>query len=346
MMKLLNKLTLSILLMVLFAAVGLAQENDVSPLFAITDPMEIRLSFSIKELKKEKQDSVYFPSMVHYKVPGGEWDSLTMNLRARGNFRRNTCFFPPVRIKIKKKDAKGTLFEGNTNLKLVVPCQSGKADIDLLMKEYLCYKLSEHVIPYHFNTRLANLTLIDISGKNPKTYQLKGFFIEDDDVVAKRHNSKIAKGRQIVPLRQEALSSVRIDFFEFMIANTDWSAMAQHNIKLMQKNDTNEYIPIPYDFDMSGLVNANYAVTSELLKISNVRQRMYRGFCRTPEVFEQVRAEFIEKEAQIMKSVDDLSSELNPKEIADIKLFLGEFFTILKSDKLFNAQILSQCRTI
>lgn len=345
-MRTLHKILLPVIVFFLSFGIGIAQENDISALFENQETMEVRFSYSIKALKKEKEDSVYFPSMVHYKVPGQEWDSLTMNLRARGNFRRNNCFFPPVRIKIKKKEAKGTLFEGNTNLKLVVPCQSGKTDLDLLMKEYLCYKVSEPVIPYHFNTRLANLTLVDISGKNPKTYQVKGFFIEDDDVVAKRHNSKIAKGRQIVPVRQEALSSVRVDFFEFMIANTDWSAMAQHNIKLMQTNDTKEYIPIPYDFDMSGLVNANYAITSELLPISNVRQRMYRGFCRTPEVFEQVRAEFIEKEAQIMKSLENLSSELNPKEIADIKLFLGEFFTILKSDKLFNAQILSQCRTI
>ncbi|SMD41940.1 hypothetical protein SAMN00777080_0475 [Aquiflexum balticum DSM 16537] len=343
-MRTLHKISLPFIVFFLSFVLGVAQENDISPLFENQETMEIKLSYSIKALKKEKQDSVYFPSVVHYKVPGEEWDSLTMNLRARGNFRRNNCFFPPIRIKIKKKDAKGTLFEGNNNLKLVVPCQSGKADIDLVMKEYLCYKLSEPVIPYHFKTRLANLTLIDISGKNPKTFEVKGFFIEDDDVVAKRHNSKIAKDRQIVPLRQQALSSVRIDFFEFMIANTDWSAMAQHNIKVMQTNDTKEYIPIPYDFDMSGLVNANYAVTSELLSISNVRQRIYRGFCRTPEDFEQVRAEFIEKESQIMKSVDDLSSELNPKDIADIKLFLGEFFNILKSDKLFNEQILSQCR--
>jgi hypothetical protein len=344
-MRTLHKISLPFIILFLSFGLGVAQENDISALFENQETMEIKFSYSIKALKKEKQDSVYFPSMVHYKVPGGEWDSLTMNLRARGNFRRNNCFFPPIRIKIKKKDANGTLFEGNTNLKLVVPCQASNADLDLLMKEYLCYKLSEHVIPYYFNTRMANLTLIDISGKNPKTFEVKGFFIEDDDVIAKRHNSKIAKDRQIVPLRQQALASVRVDFFEYMIANTDWSTMAQHNIKVMQTNDTKEYIPIPYDFDMSGLVNANYAITSNLLPISNVRQRIYRGFCRTPEDFEQVRAEYIEKESQIMKSVDDLSAELNPKEIEDIKAFLEEFFNILKSDKLFNDQILSQCRT-
>ena len=40
-------------------------------------------------------------------------------------------------------------------------------------------------------------------------------------------------------------------------------------------------IPIPYDFDFSGLVDAPYATPPDVLKIANVRQRFYRGYCAT-----------------------------------------------------------------
>jgi hypothetical protein len=343
MLRLLNKLTLTILFLSLFSGIGLAQKNDVSPLFSEKDPMQIRLNFSIKEMKKEKDDTVYFPSYLHYVNPSGTWDSLKIDMRARGNFRRAKCFFPPIRVKIKKKDAEGTIFEGNKNLKLVVPCQAVSAHNDLVLKEYLCYKLYEPVSPYYFETRLANLTLVDESGKSPKSYEVKSFWIEDDDVVAKRHGGKIAKESQVLPQRMQPLAATRQDFFAFMIANTDWSSMVQHNIKVMQM-ENKDYIPLPYDFDMSGLVNANYATTSELLPISNVRQRLYRGFCYSEEMLQQVRQEYLALEPEIMAMVDNLEIGLNPKEIPDFKKYLGEFFVILKNDRLFKDQVLSKCR--
>ncbi len=36
---------------------------------------------------------------------------------------------------------------------------------------------------------------------------------------------------------------------------------------------------VPYDFDSSGLVNAHYAAPPEGLRVRNIRQRLYRGFC-------------------------------------------------------------------
>ena len=33
----------------------------------------------------------------------------------RGNFRRSTCYYPPIKVDFKKKQTKGTVFEGHKN---------------------------------------------------------------------------------------------------------------------------------------------------------------------------------------------------------------------------------------
>ena len=175
----------------------LAQKESITPLFAHQEPIVLKLNFSIKEVKKIKSDTIYTPSFMHYKTEQGNWDSLKIGLRARGNFRRANCSFPPLRLKIKKADYEKTPFAGNRNLKLVIPCQSQKSYSDLVVKELMCYKIYEAISTYHFNTRFADLTLIDGKGKQAKTYTLASFFIEDDDLVAKRFKGKIADKTKI-----------------------------------------------------------------------------------------------------------------------------------------------------
>lgn len=343
-MKTLTKKLSIVLLIGILQGTALAQSTDVTPLFASKEPLEVKLGFAIKEVKKITNDTIYSPTVLHYKDASGKWDSIKIDLRARGEFRRKNCFFPPIRIKMKKKDVEGSLFTGNKSLKLVVPCQTAKSANDLIMREYLCYKLYEPITPYIFNTRMVNLTLSDLSGKTPKVYELKAFFIEDDGLVAKRFNAKMVKDTQLHPMRIQDTTSVRHDFFEYMISNTDWSSMAQHNIKVMQL-PSKDYIPLAYDFDMAGLVNAPYAQVSELTGAESVRDRVYRGFCRTEGLFQHVRAEFIAKEANIMNALNAKEVDMNPKELEGARKYLGEFFNILKNDKSFKENILSKCRT-
>jgi hypothetical protein len=321
-----------------------AQDNTPSPLFASENPVDIELRFSIREVKKITNDSVYTPSVMKFKNDQGQWDSMKIEIRARGNFRRNNCYFPPLRIRMKKKDNEKTVFAGNKSLKLVVPCQTSKQYDDLILKEYLCYQLYEPVTPYHFHTRMINLTLIDQSSKQPKTYIVKAFFIEDDDKVAKRFNGKIEEDIKLHPLRLKDTVSTTHDFFEYMIANTDWSTAGLHNAKVIKLNPT-DYVPLPYDFDMAGLVNAPYSTVSETLPISSVRERIYRGFCRPEPIFQYVRADYLKKESEIMNIISTNSMGIAPKELAGIQKYIGEFYSILKNDRSFKDNILSKCRT-
>ena len=70
-------------------------------------------------------------------------------------------------------------------------------------------------------------------------------------------------------IQRPAASSLRLDFFQYMIANTDFSTQFLHNIKAIQTKN-GRFIPIAYDFDMSGVVNAPYATFDEKLGIKSV----------------------------------------------------------------------------
>jgi hypothetical protein len=115
-------------------------------------------------------------------------------LKGRGNFRLRECYFPPLWIKIKKSESKGILFEGNKKLKLVLPCYTQRDNSDLILKEYLCYKLYEEITPYAFRTRLVNIDLTELRGKKEKKFQVKGILIEDLDKVAKRMDCETGRG--------------------------------------------------------------------------------------------------------------------------------------------------------
>lgn len=318
------------------------QKPDVPVLFTEQTPIILSTAFSFREVKKSKSDSVYFPAYLKYKNKDGGWDSIAMEVRARGHFRRQNCFFPPTRLKFKKKNTENTPFAGNKNFKLVLPCQTAKSANELIVKEYLAYKLLEPLTPYYLNTRLVDLELTDSGGK-PKTYQVKAFLIEDDDLVANRFDAKVIE-QPLHPLQLKDTAAVINDIFQYMIGNTDWSAAMQHNTKVIQLKN-NDKIPMAYDFDMAGLVNAPYSTVNETLPISNVQERLYRGFCRNEAVVQYGRSVFLKHESDLMKVIEQHQSYFSPAEFAGINKYMAEFFYVMHDDKRFTDAIVRACRT-
>jgi hypothetical protein len=321
-----------------------AQNPDVTPLFQGDQALDMKLTVSIKDIKKKTNDSTYLPSMLYVKNAAGGWDSTAAKVRARGIFRRKNCYFSPIRVKIAKKDAKGTVFEGNKSLKLVMPCMNNNAKNALVLREYICYKMFEQLTPYYFNTRLINLDFTEADGKKAKNFQLAAFFIEDDDLVAKRHHAKVMDKLNLHPKGLNDTSALRHDFFQLMIANTDWSTTFLHNAKVIFQ-EPRKYIPLAYDFDMSGFVNPPYAEVNVDLGITSIRDRLYRGFCRAEGPTQAVRKEYLAAEPKVMGVLANYEQAAGPKEYADMKGYVSEFFGILKDDKKFKEVILDGCRT-
>jgi hypothetical protein len=286
-------------------------------------------------------------SDLSYKLEDGSWGTLAVKIRTRGNNRLKKCYFPPIKIKIKKSIAEGTLFEGNKKLKLVLPCLRQKDKNDNVVKEYMAYKLYELISPYHYKTRMVSIDFTEIKGNKTKPRKLKGFLIEDISKTADRHNLNVLDNF-IHPLNQDAVCSVQNDFFQYMIGNTDFSIAYRHNEKLLFVDK--KVIPVPYDFDMSGFVDASYSVVSvvqnEKLNISDVKQRLFRGFKRDESIFRQVRQEFLDNKVQIIEIVNSFESSFDdPKEFTRAKNYIAGFFEVMMNDKKFNRNILSVART-
>lgn len=336
-------MTVLTLALCLFPQLVQSQEEKVSKLFRDDTPLDVRISYSFQQIKKNSPSKTYAKTYFGYKNEDGTWDSVQVEVRARGNFRQARCVFAPIKIKIPKKDRKGTILAGNKSLKLVLPCQNAKYSSDLVVKEYLCYKLYEPISPYFFHTRLVNITVTDVQAKNSKSYQLKGILVEDDTEIAERFGAELKPDAEINPFRHHDTTSVNLDFFQYMIANTDWSSYYQHNIQMMQLPNK-QYIPLAYDFDMAGLVDAPYATVSDAIPINSVRERYFRGLCRTDELYSFARNYFLGKEQEIMEAFRYIDGQIDPREIEKSKNYLNGFFKTLKNDTYFKTEILMNCR--
>ncbi len=316
------------------------QKSDL--LFKDQTPLKIKLSVSNDALRLETDDTTYIKTSLSY-YHEQKWQNINISIRARGNFRRSKCYFPPTKIKIKKSKAKQTLFQGNKRLKLVLPCLLEEEKNDNVIQEFIAYKFYEKIAPYHFKTRKVDIEFNEVDGDKIISHSLKGFLIEDDKRVAERHGGKIHE-KYVHPKAMDHLTSVQNSFFQFMIGNTDFSVAYQHNGKLLSIDG--EIYPLPYDFDLSGLVDASYATVSSRFGIKSVRQRKYRGFKREGNYVEKVRAQFRDNKAEFLKIVEKQEPEFElPSEYETTRDFLMSFYEVIEENEKFEKQIIKDLRT-
>ena len=323
------------------------KSEKVTKLFKTQEILPIKLNYSNKDLKNKTNDSTFIKTDLSYKLEDGTWKTFEVDLRARGYFRRRTCYFQQIKIEIKKSVAKETLFKGNKKLKLVLPCLKRYDMNDNIIKEFMAYKLFEIISPYHLKTRIVSVDFTETRGKKTIDHKLKGFLIEDDKKVADRFSGRVFKGK-MHPLGMDTITSVRCSFFQYMIGNTDFSTAYQHNQKLIYIDK--KVHPVPYDFDMCGLVDANYAVVSLVQKeefpITEVTERIYRGFKRDDKIFQQIRNEYLNNKDKFFEIIDSFKHDFDdPKEFANARKYISEFFDILENDYQFKSKIISAART-
>lgn len=339
--------SLGLTFLFLFLSTGLfAQEKEKkeTKLFEEDQPLPVKLHLSFKKLKKESNDSTYIPVAFSYKNEEGSWVELDAGIKKRGAFRLANCYFPPIKVKIPKKKAKGTPFRSDRKLKIVLPCQRDKNNNDNIIKEYWAYQLYEILSPYHFRTRLLDVELTEERGKKVITHQLKGLVIEHIDEVAKRYDAK--EHRRGVPDEyHDPEAALRHNYFQYMIGNWDFHTQQPHNVKLIYKDNTT--IPIPYDFDLCGLVNPKYAFVPDWLNkqtgIEHVTQRVYRGHKRPEGSCTLVRDEFLAKRDEIKALAARMEKHFeDPMMYQTAVEYLDEFYSILTNPKMYDRLILTE----
>jgi hypothetical protein len=120
-----------------------------------------------------------------------------------------------------------------------------------------------------------------------------------------------------------------MSMFQYMIGNTDYSIMQLHNVIMLDDARGIRYT-VPYDFDYSGLVGAHYAVPAKELNLPSVRERMYRGPCKTEAEVDEALKPFRERQAELLALPASLSAHgLDEGTRRNTEKYLGEFFDLI-----------------
>ena len=283
---------------------------------------------------------------MRYADKGQLPDSVSVQLRARGVFRKTNCYFVPLKLTFEKTEISGTPLAGHKELKLVLPCLIGTLADDYVLKEYLAYKLFETVSPYYYRTRLVEMHFTELKGRRKRDHERMGFLIEDHGTLARRLKGQ--RYRQNLPAQmQDPRASLVNNLFEFAIGNTDFSLRLQHNQRLYYIDG--RYISIPYDFDMAGLVNAPYAEVSNVQTLdfppSTVTERAYKGYKRDTTLLQEVREDFLQAKPAMMEELEVLEPYFKDRDqYEEARKYLLSFYTILEDDKKFEREILRRMR--
>jgi hypothetical protein len=271
------------------------------------------------------EDPDYHEGTLVYYNSAGTRKEIEVEARARGGFRKNpeNCNFPLLKLKFKKKNVEGTVFEGLKDIKMVTHCQNGIADYEqYLLQEYLIYKSYNIHTPLSLNTRLARIHYLDIQRSND-TLTRYAFFLENPEDMASRNGGELLEleTAREDKLDQEQLAKMAI--FNYMIINTDYSVPIMHNVILVSRDYFEPPLPVPYDFDWSGLINIPYD-SPYVTYLSESPVRDYKGPCLKMKELENILSEFELKRRQVFALFIDfpyLDDEKKSRNIQDLHLF-------------------------
>jgi hypothetical protein len=274
---------------------------------------------------RDPKSTKRFPGTI--QVPGdGGVQPIPVQVSARGHARRDprVCSVVPIRLEFAKNDLAGTVFEGQKELKLVTHCDNSSDGEQGVLTEYLTYLIFNAFTPRSFRARLVRVTYVD--PKRDKAPEPRyGVLLENDDDVARRMEGRsyTMPNRHFNFIERESLMMMTL--LQYMIGNTDYSIMALHNVKLVQTPDMKIY-STTYDFDYSGLVNTGYGAVDKRLGLTSVRDRMYRGPCKTMPEFAPFLERITAKKDEVLALIDQIP-DMKPARRKDARDYLGEFFS-------------------
>jgi hypothetical protein len=299
-------------------------------LFQSAVPLEVTLKANFNAVNRDRDENSTrrFPGTLIVTDDEAKTGPIAVNLGTRGHFRlrQTSCSFVPLRVEFDRASARGTMFEGPSALKLVTHCRDNKAYEQYTLREYLVYRIFNLLTPRSFRARLAKATYVDSASGKPLVTRY-GMFLEDDDDVARRLDGRIAELFNASFSELDAESQTLMFLFEYMIGSTDMSIIKLHNIRLVQDRARVLY-PVPYDFDLSGLVDTSYALVDKRLGIASVRERLYRGPCRTQAELEPALAKFRATRTAVLALYDSLP-DLDPGYRRDARKYLEEFYALI-----------------
>lgn len=329
-------------------------------LFESHEILEVTLRADLAALRGDRTESPDRRAVVSVVDEGGSPRDVALVVRTRGAFRLDpaNCSFPPLRLDFRESDARGTPFAGEGRLKLVASCRPGRESYEqLVLKEYLAYRSYAELTGESFRVRRLRLTLVDSPGDgpvgapatagrddDPALGPRTAFLIEEDHALSARLGGMrydLEEGRNLPADAFEPVSQLRTALFQYMIGATDWSDVVGHNVEIVDRGGV--ALAVPYDFDMSGVVDPPYATTNPDLGLTSIRERLYRGWCANPvntqrvlEAFRRTREAMLD----VWEGEPGLAEDVRRRAIG----YLESFFDDIATDERAERRILRHCR--
>ncbi len=321
-----------------------------NPLFADNSLLEVTITAPISTLMRKRSSEEYVIGQLAYDNPESGAAVLDVGIRARGRFRRDrdVCSFAPLRLNFKKEATRKTLFTRTDKIKLVTHCRDKSARYSQgVLREYLAYRILNTMTDKSFRVRLLRIRYVNTDSKKADRVEF-GFLIEPDERLAKRLGMKVMDIEKTSPDALDGRHANVTSVFQYLIGNTDFSPIRAaegesccHNHVLIGA-ETGDILSVPYDFDMSGFVNATYAVPNPQFRIRNVRQRLYRGRCANNEYLDNTLQAYQDRKQDIYQLVSGFEY-LTDKTRKQLIRYIDDFYATVNDPKQLDSRLKKRC---
>jgi len=317
------------------------------PLFQDNETLHVTITAPLTTLVRERPKDDYLPGVFQYTETDGTTVKFDLQIRTRGHFRHKNCDYPPLSLNLKKSQTDGTLFDKQDKLKLVIHCDYSERYEQVVLREYLAYRILNAITNMSFRVRLLRVTYVNTEKRGDGQVRY-AFLIEHKNRLAERYDLKDLELERttVAAIQADRLNLTSV--FEFLIGNTDFSPIAGppgneccHNYVLFG-NDIDPLTAVPYDFDQSGFVDAPYAVPNENFRIRNVRQRLYRGRCVNNEHVAASLRRFRDRRNSIYALVAEQVG-LQSRVRKNLVRYIDDFYDLIDDPKDVERRIIKRC---
>lgn len=304
--KSLNLRNLIVVLLLAFSPALFAQITNPSIFDLLTgeDLREVTIQTDLVQLLSGAEQEAEYQYGTFTFEDENALRTFDMKLRARGKFRRQVCEFPPIKLNFPKSVLLNRGLAKHDKLKLVTHCTENEGlGNENVLREYLAYKLYQELSPYSYRVQLVQVHYIDTGGRISGLRRY-GFIIEDtDEMVARLKGEECEDCAYASPRAFDGMAANVHAMFQYLIGNADYSVPVLRNVKIVQRNLDQQLIPVGYDFDFSGLVDAPYAIPANYLGQLTVRQRIYLGTVASDTQMKEVLELFFDKKDRLLSTV-------------------------------------------
>lgn len=316
----------------------------VPPLFTAETPLAVTFTANWGRIRDDRsQTSPWHTATMSYTGDDGKTVSVPLRVKTHGIWRLKHCNLPPLRLNFSNKETKHSLFHDLQKPKMVSVCKDNDRYEQLLLKEMQLYRVYQAITPVSHRVRTLRVSYADsATGKADVTRY--AFLFEDPDELADRLGGMLtkAKGAQSDDFDPDALALAYV--FEYFIGNLDFSFNGVHNAEVILKKDASPALPVAYDFDFSGAVNAPYATVDPQFRTKRVIDRLFRGYCAILPAYPGAFARFRERKDAIYALYHDpVGSLLTPDNVKESLEYFDQFYDDVKTPKDAESNVLSSC---